>query len=540
MKLNSHLDLLGKAQRYFADIKSNDQKLELRALLQSNLKAFYRYFWPYMSAVTYVDNWHIDALCDHLMAAARGEIKRLGITIPPRHSKTGICTIDFTPWVWASDPSKKFIYGSQDLKLATDFSRQCRDLMLTAAYQDLFQVRLKKDAMNKQLFVNTRFGHRLTVSVNSSITGMGGDFIIGDDVNDVNKVQSEAHRADAMRWLTNSAVTRVESQHTVLINVQQRVHQWDGTGCLLSLEDPDFVLLSLPMEFDEKRRCTTYFAGKSWTDPRTTQGELLWPERFDGDFVKRLKRSMSEMDYATQYQQLPSPESGVIFKKEDWHYYKASKRPQLLFILQSWDTGLTVSETACFSACTTWGIFEDDHGVRKTILLNLWKEKVEYPDLRHIAQRMYMNYRDTVVNHKSPIPEHPMRANQVVVEEKVSGFSLLSDFRRAGINAVGFNPGKYGKKVLRARFAAALIQGGAVVLPCRDYDDRLSPMPHAEKLIMECAMYTGEDGSGNDVVDSMSQALIYMNEHGWIYNQNDPDVPRNMLLSKPTFTHHKY
>jgi phage terminase large subunit-like protein len=193
-------------------------------------------------------------------------------------------------------------------------------------------------------------------------------------------------------------------------------------------------------------------------------------------------------------------------------------------VVQSWDTALTDTPGSCFSVCITIGIIEDKYEVRKAILLNVWKDRVEYPELRHIAQRMFMNYRDTVVNFSMPIPDSPMKADQVIVEEKVNGFCLLADFRRAGINAVGFNPNRYGKKVVRARLASALIQGGAFLLPCKDYDDGIVPTPYAAKLISECALYTGQDGESNDVVDSLSQALIYMNERGLIYNQGDPYI----------------
>ncbi len=129
-----------------------------------------------------------------------------------------------------------------------------------------------------------------------------------------------------------------------------------------------------------------------------------------------------------------------------------------------------------------------------------------------------------------------MKCNKVIVEEKVNGFCLMADFRRAGINAQGFNPNKYGKKVVRARLAAALIQGGAVLLPCKDYDDGIVPMPYAAKLIAECSMYTGQDGESNDVVDSLSQALIYLNEMGFIYNQSDPYIGKkekvDMVMNK--------
>lgn len=507
------------------EVKSQDQQLELKHILRNSLKAFVRYYWLSMSPNNYIDNWHIDAICEHMEGVANGDIKRLIINIPPRCSKTGICTIAYQPWFWSKKPSTKFIYGSQSHKLGLEFARQTRELIQHSSYKDLFKVYIKKDAAGKELFTNTVFGSRLTVSTNSSITGMGADLIIGDDLNDVNHVESEASRADTIRWVSNTSVTRVESKDSAFVCLQQRTHQWDATGYLLSTENPNIVHLCLPQEFDETRRCVTTFGNKTWADPRTKHGQLLWPERWDEEYLQNVRAQMGEYAYATQHLQLPAPEKGGIFKKDGWHWHKVRGKIELKYIIESWDTALVDTAGACFSVNTVWGIIEDQYEIRKAILLNLWKGKLEYPELRHLAQRMYYNYRDTTVNFAQPISDSPLRANKVIVEEKVNGFCLVQDFNRAGINVEGFDPNKYGKKVVRARIASALIQGGAVLLPCKDSDDNsIIPTPYAAQLVSECSTYTGQDGESNDIVDSLSQALIYMNEMGWIYNQHDPYI----------------
>lgn len=535
---NEHL-LLNKYKKLTQIIPQSDAHLEIKALLRSSLKAFYRYYWPQINPKSYVDNWHIDALCEHMTAIHKGEIKRLIINIPPRCSKTGICSLVFVPWVWSQDPSKKFIYGSQDLGLATELSRQCRGLLINDAYKNLFNVQLQSDAANKKLFVNTQLGHRLTVSTNSSVTGFGADHLVADDPNDINHIGSEASRNDTIRWISNAAITRVEDKNTSLTILQQRGDAWDASGYFLSLNDSSLVHLNLPMEYDETRRCVTTFGNKTWHDPRTTPNELLWPELWDRPFIDHVKLSLGELNYATQFQQLPGSAIGGIFKKDAWHWHFPKGKTELIYILQSWDTALVDTPGACYSVNTVWGIIEDQYQVRKAILLNLWKGKVEYPDLRHLAQRMYNNYRDTTINYDVPIPFSHMVCNKVLIEEKVSGFSLVSDMRRAGINAEGFNPNKYGSKVARARNAAALIQGGAVLLPSR-HQTEIAPTPYADQLINECSRYTGEDGDSNDVVDSLSQALIYMNEFGWIYNQHDPYTGKIELVNPHKDQHVNY
>lgn len=507
-------------------LTSSDLKAELQYKLRSNLKYFYQFFFDKMEPYTFLENWHVDFICEVMQGVYHQHIRRVIINVPPNMSKTGICSVAFTPFVWANNPSKRFIYGSQDEKLVTECSRRSRNFIQSKDYQKLFpEVVLEKDASGKEFFANTQFGYRLAVTVNAGVTGFRADIIVADDINDRTKVRSEALRIPPIQWLTNTILTRVQDKYSALVVTQQRTHPFDGSGYLLQMDNPDTLHVCLPMEFDETRKCIISFGGKTLEDPRKKQGELIWPARFDSEFCQKMRRELGEYEYATQYQQFPAPEQGGIFKKDDWHWHKIKGRTELKYIIQSWDTSLTDTPGSCFSVCTTWGIIEDHRGLYKAILLALWKKKVEYPDLRHIAQRLYYNYRDTVINHEGVLTDSHLKANLVLVEQKVSGFSLLADFNRAGINAYAFNPNKYGKKLTRARIAASLIHGGSVLLPCKEIDDQFLPTDYAANLVYECSLYSGEDGESNDVVDSMSQALIYMNETGWIYNMADPDLP---------------
>src|SRR5450755_4550432 len=81
-----------------------------RLLYSKSLRDFIKASWPVIEPGTeFIGNWHIDAIAEHLEAVKTGQIKRLNINIPPRHSKSIICTIDFPTWVWASEPDKRFI-----------------------------------------------------------------------------------------------------------------------------------------------------------------------------------------------------------------------------------------------------------------------------------------------------------------------------------------------------------------------------------------------------------------------------------------------
>ncbi len=61
--------------------------------------------WPLVEPMPFKSNWHIEAICDHLEAAANWEIDRLLINIPPRHMKSLGANVFFPAWVWAQDPN---------------------------------------------------------------------------------------------------------------------------------------------------------------------------------------------------------------------------------------------------------------------------------------------------------------------------------------------------------------------------------------------------------------------------------------------------
>lgn len=520
--------------------KVDPSLLEKKERYKESFKEFIVDAWPYIDPAPYMDNWHIDALCDHLQALYEGDIKRLILNVPPRCSKTNIGCIAFPAWVWANEPQHKFIYGSHSLKLAGDSSLKCRDLILSPWYRGIFgnDFSLRKDNLTKTYFSNDKMGARLCVSVESSIIGFGADTLYLDDINSATGVESENKRDSANMWIDRAASTRINNEeNSRFVIQQQRLHEKDASGYYLAKEMPNTVHLYIPMEFESSRRCRTFFGEWAWEDPRQEEGELLWPERFKDDSIDNKKISLGSYAYAGQYQQRPAPAEGGIFKEEWFGWWCEPRPPKCEFVIQSWDTALTghdprsKNSDPCYSACTTWGVFNDENNVPNLILLDLWRGKVEYPNLRKMAIRLANNYHDTVLEDE-PLEEGP-QPDMVLIEAKVSGYSLYDDLRVAGIPVVKFNPNKHGIKTARARSASALVEAGRVWLPAKPphYDDLLT---YAQQFVDLCLKFPNDES--NDIVDSMSQALIKIRESGWVRLPDDeeltpdPDVFRDKPL----------
>lgn len=265
-------------------------------------------------------------------------------------------------------------------------------------------------------------------------------------------------------------------------------------------------------------------------DPRKKDGELLWPQGMNEQAVKTMKVNFNHDSYtiASQLQQRPSPAEGGILKEEWFKPWKHRDLPEFEYTLQSWDTALTSSKMSCYSAATTWGIFKDKGGINNIMLLSLFREKVEYPDLRKMATRLAYNYNDVYIDEPTVGECKP---DLVLIEAKVSGYSLLADLMRANLPVMAFNPGKYGDKIGRCRLVSHLMENGLVWLPtdspkCEYYTED-------SQMFLEAAT-TFPNTESNDIIDSMSQAFIRLTSTGWILNKEDP-----LFNPDPNFNHNR-
>lgn len=520
--------------------KKPDWLLEEIALYSSSLHDYFKGMWHVIEGkASFVDGWHIGALSEHLEAVYTGDIKRLIINVPPRTSKSSLISIAFPTWTWVNDPARKFLYISYGARLAQEHSVRSRNVIESNWYQERWgdRFRLSQDMNTKQKFENDKTGARIATSVHGTATGLGGDVIIFDDPNSAADALSDAKREGTNLWCDNVASTRLNDPKTgAIVIVQQRVHAHDYTGHLLGQEDSDYVNLCLPMEFEISRKCITVplksTKGMKWQDPRTEENEILWPDRFSRAELEDLKRRMgSSYVVAGQLQQRPSPEEGGIIKKDWFRWYNDREMPRCSFILQSWDTALSTGPTACYSACTTWGIFKDEHGVDNIILLSTWRGRVEYPDLKRMAIRLSRCIFDTYTD--NPVPEdYVYKPHMILIEAKANGLSLIQDLNRAGLIITKFDPRGSGDKVQRARIANSLIEGGRVWLPARAPDfTRLRPF--AEEFLMAAAMFPNDES--NDYIDSMSQAFIKMRDSGAIGHPDDAVFETRIKDNRPLY-----
>jgi hypothetical protein len=213
---------------------------------EDSLYAFLRAGWPNIDPAPWRDGWPIEAVAEHLQAVVDGEIRRLLINIPPRCSKSSLCSVALPAFTWAqpekrwgptSGPQVQFLYASYAQQLSVRDSVKCRRLIQSPWYQKHWGKRfnLASDQNVKGRFLNDKGGERLITSVGSAATGEGGAVIVIDDPNAADEAFSEATVEATIEWWDGTMSTRLNDAKTgAYIVIQQRLAEDDLTGHILS------------------------------------------------------------------------------------------------------------------------------------------------------------------------------------------------------------------------------------------------------------------------------------------------------------------
>ena len=314
-----------------------------RELCRRSLADFIRQAWRVIEpGQPYVHGWHIDALADHLSAVSRGEINRLLINIPPGTMKSLATCVFWPAWEWTVNPHLRYVCASHSQDHAIRDNVRTRRLVASDWYQRLFPLALSDDQNAKTKFENSATGWRHAMAV-ASLTGARGDRVIWDDPHSVEDALSDTKRNTALRVFDETLPTRLNNPaSSAIVVIMQRLHQDDVSGHILE-RDLGYTHLCLPMEFEQERKCITSIG---FSDPRTEEGELLFPARFPREVVERDKQVMGAMAVAGQLQQRPAPRGGGLLQADR---LQIGDPPGAMKSVRYWDKAGT-SGGGCFTA----------------------------------------------------------------------------------------------------------------------------------------------------------------------------------------------
>ena len=422
----------------------------------------------------YRHSWHIEAIAWHLQQCRERTIRRLIITMPPRSLKSICASVALPAYALGHDPTERIVCVSYAQDLTLKHARDARAVLESAWYRTLFpRTRLDPRKNTEAEVATTVKGYRLGTSVGGTLTGRGGSLIIIDDPMKPCEALSASRRRAVHEWYDTTLVSRLDDKTSdVIILVMQRLHVDDLVGHVLDRDD--WTHLDLPAIAE---RPYAVPIGPDEVHHRAV-GDVLHPEREPLVELERLRTAMGSQAFAAQYQQAPVPAEGHLIRRAWLRRYGVPlvHRPDDL-IVQSWDTASKSEEIHDFSVCTTWLL----RG-RESYLLEVFRERLEYPELRRAVLRLARAHE----------PE------AVLIEDKGSGTHLIQDLRRSGeLWPIARSP--EGDKVMRLHAQSVRFEAGEVVLPER--------APWLDDFLAELLAFPA--GRHDDQVDSLTQALAW-------------------------------
>jgi predicted phage terminase large subunit-like protein len=414
---------------------------------------------------------------------AKGELKRLIVNMPPRHTKSEFASYLLPAWFLGKFPEKKIIQTAHTAELAVGFGRKVRNLVSSEVFSRVFDTKLSSDSKAAGRWNTDAGGDYFAIGVGGAVTGKGADLLIIDDPHSEQEAKqgNPAVYDNVYEWYTSGPRQRLQPGGSIII-VMTRWSKRDLTGQILKNSEKDGVNEWEVIEFPAI----------------LPSGTPLWPAFWKKEELEAIKAEIPVSKWEAQYQQNPTSEEGAIIKRDQWRIWESDNPPQCDYIIQSWDTAFEKSNRADYSACTTWGIFQhpDEKGNAKTniICLDAFKQRMEFPELKQKAFEMYKEW----------------EPDTLIVEKRASGAPLIYELRRMGILLEEYTPGKGSDKIARVNAVSDLFASGVVWCP----DTRW-----ADQLMEEIASFP--NGDHDDLVDSTSQALLRFRRGGFISITSD-------------------
>lgn len=465
-----------------------DKNLVKNAVFRQSFSTFVqKCFYELNPSEKFINGMYIDLLCDQIQSMIEGENQKLIINLPPRYLKSVICSIALPAFILGHNPSAKIMCISYGEDLASKLATDCRTIMETDWYKELFfQTRIRGDRRSSMDFETTKHGGRFAVTISGGVTGRGADWIIIDDPLKPVEAFSDIQREKVNELYGNTVNSRLNDKNTGrILVVMQRLHAHDLSGFLFE-NDPDFKSIVLPLIAvqDEEWQIKNHITGKIVIYKRK-KGELLHPEREGEKVVNSYRNSMSPFVFSAQYQQNPIPIGSGMIKQEWITTYQ--ELPKLSKIILSWDTASKTTETNAYSACVVIGVGKD----QKYYLLEVFRGRLDFPSLTRKVKELSDKY------------EGKMSGKIItLVENASSGISLCQTLKGKITNLIPVSCKS--SKEQRFDIVALKTEQGELLFPgqyepwFKSFEDEFLTFPRS---------------LFKDQCDALSQAIGYFEEH---------------------------
>ena len=457
--------------------------LNARDSCRDSFMEYIRHIWP-----SFIEGEHHRLIADKLTRVAKGDLKRLIVNMPPRHTKSEFASIYFPSWMMGLKPDLKIMQTTHTADLSINFGRKVRNLMDTDEYKGIFpEASLAADSKSAGKWQTGGGGEYFAAGVGGAIAGRGADLLIIDDPHSEQDAMSLPLLDSCYEWYTSGPRQRLQPGGTIVI-VMTRWSTADLTGRLLNRQTENnadqWEVVELPAIFEDS-------------------GNVLWPEFWKEEELMSVKASIPVSKWNAQYQQNPTSEEGAIIKREWWNLWEKDDPPPCSYIIQSYDTAFSKKETADYSAITTWGVFSPGDILKEhigsgeaLILLDAQKGRWDFPELKAVAQEQYNEF----------------EPDMVLIEAQASGTPLTHELRAMGIPVVNYRPSRGNDKMTRVHAVSPVFEAGMVWAPDHVF---------ADEVIEECAAFPF--APNDDYVDTTTQAILRFRQGNFINLYSDEE-----------------
>jgi len=399
-------------------------------------------------------------ICNRILA---GEEVKAMIWLPPQHLKTTTITETFPSCFLGNNPEKSVMLLSYNDDSAKKFGIRNREKFGRYG-KDIWDLEVSKQrSENKYWEIEGHTGKLISAGFGGSITGEGADLLIIDDpVKNRQEAYSKTVRDTNWNEYISTVDTRIH-QGASRIVIQTRWHDDDLSGRILKIEN-DWEIYKFPalaLENDPLGR---------------KEGEALCPTWMDAETLLK-KKSLQQGEFESLYQQNPVPESGNIFQRKWFGYYRRLPE-QFDMVIDSWDLAFKDMDSSDYVACGVWGKLG--------------------PNLYLIDRKKgHWGFTATLREMKAIREQHPY-IDGTLVEDKANGSAVMDVLKREISSIVSVEPN--GSKEARAYAASPTIEAGNVLLP--------EGAPWVEEYLEEMIRFPS--APHDDEVDQTSQAINYM------------------------------
>lgn len=464
------------------------------AVLQKCRDDFYtfvKYAAGWLLPEGFVDGEHIQVICQKLQEVYEGKCRRLMIFLPPRSSKSTLSQL-FQAWILGKKPVWTLMGVSYAASLATDFSRNVRNIVNSVEFQEIFPgVALSEDSKAANRWNTTAGGRYYAAGIGGGIAGRGAHIAVIDDPLSEQDALSKTAKERVRNWYPGGLRTRLHPKVGAIILISTRWAEDDLPGWLLGAADQDpradqWDVVEFPAIIELENG----------------EEESYWPEWKPLEELQQFRDDPTtpRQTWHALYMQQPVPAEGALLKHSHFRVWQnrgpdgSLALPTCDVLIMSSDTAFSKKEKADYSVLQVWGIFNnvetDSRGtelyIPHAILLANRRGRWEYPELHKEAQELVRKY----------------EPDRIIIENKASGQVLLPDMRRAGLPVMPYTPGKGQDKISRVQAVLRHLVAGRIWLPegasfVRDFLEEALAFPY---------------GRHDDQVDAMTLALLHLRD----------------------------